>query len=261
MTRYEYSPLDESKHEIRILTLLPGKDDWPICGTLSTVPFHEVKTRSFEALSYTWGSTADPLDITILSPENTTLPVTQNLSKALHDLRYEDHSRLVWIDAICINQQDLSERSSQVFRMADIFSSAYRVLIWLGPESDDTRLALECVSLIASAITVDWSRRKMHAKEGDEDGHKLLKVQPFNENQYLALKNLFDSDWFQRLWIWQEARLGSSATIVVRGKQHALWQDIRTTIFYLCWMRLPSHIPGIHCQVQKRANGHHLCFM
>jgi heterokaryon incompatibility protein (HET) len=107
--------------------------------------------------------------------------------------------------------------------MADIFSSAYRVVICLGPESADTLLALECVSLIAFTITPHWGRGEIYAKEDHEDVHKLLKASPFDEKQYLAMKNPFDSDWFQRFWIRQEARLASSATIVVRETHYALW--------------------------------------
>jgi hypothetical protein len=98
-----------------------------------------------------------------------TLSVTQNLSQALPYLRYEDKSRALWIDAICVNQQDLQERSQQVKRMAEIYSKATRVIAWLGPATETTTIARKCFDEIASHIDVDWARVVMQAHSGKED--------------------------------------------------------------------------------------------
>jgi hypothetical protein len=63
-----------------------------------------------------------------------------------------------WIDAICVNQQDLVERSQQVQRMADIFSKVARVIIWLGLETPDTHVAVRYFKEISSNVDVDWGR-------------------------------------------------------------------------------------------------------
>ena len=72
----------------------------------------------FEALSYCWGDISYTREIVVSS---TTFAVTRNLYAALSELRYPNKSRLVWIDAICVNQQDTVERSQQVQLMHDIY--------------------------------------------------------------------------------------------------------------------------------------------
>jgi vancomycin permeability regulator SanA len=71
--------------------------------------------------------------------------ITQNLHIALQYLRQKDKPRLFWIDAICINQTDLEERSAQVLKMKDIFEKANDVVIWLGVGSDETALAMSFI--------------------------------------------------------------------------------------------------------------------
>lgn len=77
----------------------------------------------YEALSYVWDIIGDPVDIKIGPSGSDRLFITQNLATALPYLRYENEIRTLWIDAICINQQDLRERSSQVRIMGDIYRS------------------------------------------------------------------------------------------------------------------------------------------
>ena len=116
----------------------------PIRISLTTKLLTESNVPRYEALSYTWGS---PLvssyvhverfsKITSFIAKNlagrpwlSKLPVAFSLEEALHYLRYQDKPRVLWIDALCINQQDLGEKSAQVQRMADIYSKAARVTI------------------------------------------------------------------------------------------------------------------------------------
>ncbi|CZR65469.1 uncharacterized protein PAC_15369 [Phialocephala subalpina] len=86
----------------------------------------------FEALSYVWGNTNPPGIITCNGQQH---PVTPNLALALKRLRLPDTTRIVWIDAICVNQEDLEERSQQVQLMRVIYSQAWRVVVWLGEDS------------------------------------------------------------------------------------------------------------------------------
>lgn len=115
--RYEYSPLNERLGEIRIMTLLSGKFRDPIRILIQTFIMNYDIQPDFEALSYTWGSAEDMHHIYVGEVGSVTLPVTQNLAVALPYLRYADRPRNLWIDAICVNQSDLSERSSQVKKM------------------------------------------------------------------------------------------------------------------------------------------------
>ncbi len=73
------------------------------------------------------------VDIFVGSSGYYTLAVIQNLAEALPYLRLEDRSRTLWIDAICVNQSDIAERTSQVKKMADIFSKVIRVVFLAWP--------------------------------------------------------------------------------------------------------------------------------
>ena len=109
---YEYSPLDLDSQQIRLLTLLPGTFDSPTRITIETFDLTSAYMPKYEALSNTWGSTADP-DIVHAVGKNreSALAVTQSLATALPYFRFEYEPRTLWIDAICINQQDIVERS------------------------------------------------------------------------------------------------------------------------------------------------------
>ncbi|PSR81068.1 heterokaryon incompatibility protein-domain-containing protein, partial [Coniella lustricola] len=86
------------------------------------------------ALSYTWNCSNAPKETkkeTILLQSHP-CAIGQNLYSFLRRVRRDSHDRLYWIDALCINQADNAERSHQVRLMRDIYSSAARVIVWLG---------------------------------------------------------------------------------------------------------------------------------
>ena len=108
----KYRPFREERG-IRLLRLLPTSA-WPdIRMDFCVYPSADGAAPEYEALSYAWGS-HDPVDILVQASESSfcTLPVTQNLAEALHHLRHEDKPHVLWIDAICVNQQDMDERNS-----------------------------------------------------------------------------------------------------------------------------------------------------
>ncbi len=181
----------------------------------------------FEALSYAWGSSENRGDVWIVTDSGLQiLKVTQKLHEALHHLRYETEPRVLWIDAICINQQDFPERSSQVKRMANIYILSKRVLVWLGPEADESSLALTLLESLGSKIEVDWPRGKMHGTSADPlDRHWADKFQPlpFNYREMTAIVRLFERTWFERLWIWQEIWLAGPSALIVCGSKTLLW--------------------------------------
>jgi hypothetical protein len=130
---YEYDSLNEAKDEIRLLTIQPGHFNDPITCHLSTIPLSGVPL--FEALSYTWG---DPIVRNEIFVDGKSLDITRNLYMALRYLRFEKVPRVMWIDAICVNQLNLAERSEQVLHMAKIYSTARDVIVWLGESSEVT---------------------------------------------------------------------------------------------------------------------------
>ena len=126
---FTYEPLDLSaiRPSIRLAILQPGPRNASIRVKLGRSAFAE--RPKYEALSYTWGR-AD--DLRAIELNGTRVEVRKNLALALVHLRHTSEERVLWIDAICINQADLEERNRQVELMSYIYARAKRVLVWLG---------------------------------------------------------------------------------------------------------------------------------
>lgn len=208
MEAYRYPPLDEGAEEIRLVCLHRGKanDETNITLHHSHFPRDESFVPDFEALSYVWGSTdnSETIKIVDLEGDEYAISITRNLADALPHLRSERRDRMLWIDAICINQNDLAERRQQVERMADIYSRATRVVVWLGLEADQSSLAMELMcSLGLSSHDVG------NAKVALED-----KILSYGCEALHSLHCLLDRPWFQRLWVRQEIRLAEDALLI-----------------------------------------------
>ncbi|KAH8743163.1 heterokaryon incompatibility protein-domain-containing protein, partial [Hyaloscypha finlandica] len=123
-----YKPLSRS-NSIRILNIEPTSSPSPLICTLKELDLHDGATyRAFTALSYRWGPPMPTRTITI---DSHLVPIRQNLHDFL--LLARDGARChLWIDALCINQDDDVERAEQVKMMGTIYSLASRVLVWLG---------------------------------------------------------------------------------------------------------------------------------
>ena len=235
MAPYQYLPLNEDLNEIRTLTLDPGDFSADIHISIQKVVLTTDNPPIYEALSYAWGSTEDPVDIRIGSSGNETLAVTQNLAVALPYLRYEDKVRTLWIDAICINQQDLGERSRQVKRMAEIFGLADRVVVWLGPEKDNSAKVLRLLSDVSSEIKVDYPTRTMTPATSHSAVHfsDLDSVLPYSMDDARSIDALISRPWFSRLWVWQEIGLARNNATVICGTDDITWASFRQAIFCL----------------------------
>jgi len=131
---YLYLPLDFATREIRILALDMTNGD--ISCSLEHVSL--IEPGSYIALSYYWGGSSKEMKICIgLSM----VPVTYNLYSALHAIWRTRHKIVksvsqpirVWVDAVCINQNDHQERSQQVCWMGQIYDKAEQVIAWVGP--------------------------------------------------------------------------------------------------------------------------------
>jgi hypothetical protein len=248
---YQYLPLDERAGEIRLLYLLPGPFSSPIRVALKSTPFSPEAPPQFEALSYTWGSAENPIDIFVGSLGYRNLAVTQNLAEALPYLRLEERSRALWIDAICVNQSDMAERTSQVKRMADIYLKATRVVVWLGPASEDSSIAIDFFNRICSNIAVDWQTYSLRPISADTWWADENVPVPLDQAQSNSISSLLSRPWFKRLWIWQEVRLTSGDTIVQCGSQTIPWSSVCQAIYYLLRMNF-SH--ANHDLLKMRVN-------
>ncbi|KAM0143557.1 hypothetical protein ACHAO1_000658 [Botrytis cinerea] len=187
MSSYTYSLLPASGDNIRLLRLLPSEDEAaPLHCELRDYSLQRSTPRIhlYEALSYVWG---DP-DITLpISVNKKQFQVTVNLHAAL--LRLRDHSfeRIIWIDAICIDQNNNEERKQQVQLMARIYSTAHRVIVWLGEETVEIEGALENIQLIV------------------DDEHTEIPESWMEKLKQDRILKLLQNPWFQRIWVLQEA--------------------------------------------------------
>ena len=232
MPRYIYSKLDETANQIRLVTIFPGVDGSDVVVDLHTIRFHPHEPAPyFQALSYTWGSSEDAAEIQIGYPRSGSLHVTRNLEIALRHLRYADRPRIMWIDAICVNQQDLHERGQQVKRMADVYSKTKQVVVWLGPAGPHTDTAIRALNFLSTKIQANWAfwRTTPAQGNGEADNHwsDPESSLPYDSNIVAGIQDLYGREWFERLWIQQEIRLANAEAVVVCGQTSILWSDLR----------------------------------
>jgi hypothetical protein len=203
MDAYVYSPLTHPS-AFRVLRLSAGSDQDKASFTLEQRIVEDV--GDYEALSYTWGDTTEKRP-TICC--NMSFNITQHLFCALHHLRYADRERVIWIDAVCINQESIPERNQQVSMMGDIYKSARQVVIWLGEdwEGGDTVDVFDSVLYELSANERDeWMNRYSVPDYEDSLGDERL---------WRSLEWLFGLPRFRHVWVLQEA----SSAIFMLGQQ------------------------------------------
>ena len=233
---YKYTTIDKEASEIRLMTILPGVFGSEVRITIQNHVFTESQIPMYEALSYAWGSNEKSAKICIEEVDgHRTLAVTSNLAEALQYLRYEDGPRVLWIDAICVDQQNVLERGHQVSRMADIYRSASPVVVWLGPEFASSDVAMRELSALGSTVRVDWGAAELIPLSGDSYPVWQAIPLPFGKSNSIirSMENLLDRPWFKRLWIWQEVRLAGIGTQMICGDKTMLWETFRKAMLCL----------------------------
>lgn len=181
-------------------------------------------------MSYVWG---DPNASFKIYCNGSQIHVPRNTEIVLRGLRYTDKSRTVWIDAICINQLDRMEREQQVAMMGDVYTLAFRTVIWLGENDIDFADTLNSIRGVLD-----------HMRTETDDFHNL-KDMVSNETGFLqaddsknlraysdALIPLYSRPWFQRLWVVQEAALSSNC-VCLCGSYEINWLDVARVAVWL----------------------------
>ncbi|KAK7186189.1 hypothetical protein DPSP01_005019 [Paraphaeosphaeria sporulosa] len=189
---YEYEMLNPGY--FRLISLQPGHVDEPLVASVSHAPLlAEPPTPYYEALSYTWGGLEFENILRIQGKG--ILRIGRTLHDALRRLRYPDRSRSLWADAVCINQQDNSEKNHQVALMTQIYNRADKVLVHLGEEDETSDLAMECIEDFERTVS-------------DEDARIVGK--------------LLERPWFSRIWVVQEVARARVA-VVICGTYCVAW--------------------------------------
>jgi hypothetical protein len=161
MASYIFAPLSKTTDVIRLLRLLPSDDTSSrLSCELFEFPLQasDENYQPYEALSYVWGGEEKPCSVLI---DELRLGITSNLDAALRRLRHKCLPRVLWIDAVCINQYDNKEKEGQIRFMTIIYAKASRVLVWLGEAADASDEAIEFIrhasmpSRVAHLTTMD----------------------------------------------------------------------------------------------------------
>ena len=239
---FTYDPLELEVGYIRLLTLQPSPD--PLADIECTIAHEATSQANYTALSYTWGSVEEKQFITL---NRCSFAVTRNLFVALQHLRSGNESLTLWIDAICINQQDVDERTHQVRQMVEIYKNAIQVFIWMGEEIEHLDAAISLMNRCKQTMepgaygvprvegAVDSAASEFRRNGLDVqiklviepvgfgvEGLVDLAEDEFRRKGWDALVKLLERPWWSRVWIVQEVVYGKDP-VVVCGKHRFPW--------------------------------------
>ena len=182
---------------------------------------------------------------------------------------------LLRIDAICINQEDVNERSQEVRRMSQIYSRATRVIIWLGPESDNSSLAIRTLLSFEKDLVDDYPsnmyttdtsapyREENSRAENVEDNPDMWDTEEDLKGSLPAIQLLFQRPWFTRLWVYQECQLATDGIVVAGFDTILLAKFVRASSWFIYGAlqnRMPNSqehekIDRAFSLIQSRSNG------
>ncbi|ROW06932.1 hypothetical protein VMCG_04118 [Cytospora schulzeri] len=235
-----HTPLS-SPRSFRVLELLPSRNfDSTVCCEIREASLDD--RVSYEALSYVWGVPTPGYSVSV---DTKTLAVTPNCLLALRHLRLRSKQRVLWIDAICIDQRQRSqstpERNHQVKLMGEIYSKAQTVLVWLGASDPTTARSIRRLKLVG--------RTKMLSERLNLPSQRLQRrlskpilhsSNGFTPNKYRAMFTIIRNDWWQRAWTFQEQALARQC-VVLHGRRSISMSDLTEAIASAS--RLPPHNP------------------
>jgi hypothetical protein len=227
-----YLPISKNSRQLRFCRIVQEYNDIVSC-TLE--PADLDGNVPYECLSYCWGEARTKW----ISINGCRYPAQDSLNEALLLLRSLKLAKPLWIDAICVNQDDMDEKRHQVPMMAKIFEQAERVYMWLGPNL--------CSSQGNQTADVNPSVRSI--KEAKSFFRQLAKDVHFHDLSYFTRSNstwvedselnkaswsdlmgslslVMDADWFTRMWIVQEAVLAKRATLMF-GEESIEFDTVR----------------------------------
>ena len=213
MSTSPYKSLPTESLHIRILALKPSSTltNAPLAASLFTFPFEEAP--AFEAMSYTWGAPDNPGSIRIGSRS---YAVRRSLYEFLFKIRRKDQVRLLWVDGLCIDQDDLDEKTSQVKDMGLIFARADTVLAWVGEHAEESEKLFRPWPKLSRHVIpfllrlVGWPHQLTYAERSER------------ERIWTAF---LSRPYFSRLWVLQELVVAQQV-VVHCGDDSINWDDL-----------------------------------
>jgi hypothetical protein len=207
-----YGQLAAADNQIRLLQIIPSDDPSSrVCCHVRAVSL--IEPPEYKALSYCWGGAEDTETIELNGVE---VPARTNLVAALQQLRLDGHLQL-WVDALCINQDDVNERASQVQLMKYIFEEAAGVVAWLGLEDRETSKALDFLKQEGQHVSIYGFMRE---HQDDPDWATC----------WQACKTLFERPYWGRVWIIQEIAVAKKVWVQC-GRSAVSWAAVESLLF------------------------------
>ncbi|KAI6089079.1 heterokaryon incompatibility protein-domain-containing protein [Hypoxylon rubiginosum] len=223
LEHFKHQPLKSPKN-FRLIYLEPVEDDvFSISCTLTE--YDQNLAPPYVALSYTWGDPitgeSEPRRLATIFVNKRAFRIHTNLFRALKALRNKE-ARL-WVDAICIDQQNIQERGVQVALMGDIFRGATKVCAWLGPATEDSDFVFDAISSY------------------NDTGQFQLE---FNRQYFKSIWRFSERIWFKRAWIIQEVALAKDVLFVCGRKMLAIaaWERAQLLSQQQGFIKTPSPI-------------------
>ncbi|KAI1406765.1 HET-domain-containing protein [Hypoxylon sp. FL1857] len=218
-TSFTYRPLTKNS-EIRVLLLEPASNrDATLKGSFQHIDLLDhYFTDPYTALSYVWGNPT-AADRIVLDSRGSGITITANLAAALRDIRHSTRVHHVWVDALCINQQDIPERNQQVPLMRDIYYGASRTIIYLGSPNPEAELILRRVSR-STPTDANTIRDLVFVPEQERSDNKVLR-----EALDALTKDLVTRPWFERVWTYQELILSKDPWVQF-GRLKVQWTEL-----------------------------------
>ncbi|KAF0319297.1 heterokaryon incompatibility protein [Colletotrichum asianum] len=249
-----YRPIVDP-YEIRVLEVKPGAKGDKLRGSLhhcsveyvDPEPYNQsfIRVRyalsmedlvtpiSYTALSYTWG---EPIFDAMINCDGHEKAITKSLESALLHFRREDESVVLWIDQICIDQDNKDEKGQQIPLMSRIYQRATNTAIWLGEASEGSDVAIKLLEEV--------NIRLQFTTEDDIDPKEFerMRLPEPKSKDWSALWDLLSRPWFTRVWIIQEVILSRDPWVAC-GDSLITWENLSSGCMQLvttgisAWLR------------------------
>ncbi|KAF4949405.1 hypothetical protein FGADI_8918 [Fusarium gaditjirri] len=209
---FQYDPFDLESPGFRLVRLEKGVQSQLRCHLVQAYLDEEL-IFSYEALSYSWGSQTILHEIIV---DGKPLSITEGLHEALCHLRDPYEDRMLWVDALCIDQNNIKERGHQVNRMGEIYKKADRVIIWLGYASGNAVKLMSGIDMFEKNLPLNvfsqWSREDIRWKQKWREVEARFGVS-FQKELEDGLQTFMENPWFSRVWILQEVANAKRAIV------------------------------------------------
>ncbi|KAK5079469.1 hypothetical protein LTR70_009424 [Exophiala xenobiotica] len=200
-------------HIIRLVELRPAESGDKIDIRLH---IHELEhAPSYEAISYVWGVSPGLVPITC---NGKPFSITATLDAAFRRIRLSDRSRIVWADAVCINQRNTKEKNHHVAFMNLVYRHAEKVLVCMGAAPDDD--ARNIRTLINKHQARTWNYKSVKQMPILASDDPLLE-----DPRWISLTTLFENKWFTRAWVMQEVGVAVDP-VVLYGNNEFRYREL-----------------------------------